>query len=379
MMENRHFDLAIAGGGLAGLSLAILAAEAGYGVVLFEKGTYPFHKVCGEYISMESWGFLERLGVPLSGWQLPRIGQLQISDSGGSLHSFALSPGGFGISRYKLDGFLYEKALQKGVRILTATTLRDAIFQKEEFTLPTDAGTYTARLVAGCYGKRSNLDRKWDRPFILQRKGKLQNYIGVKYHIVFAHPRDTIALHNFADGYCGISGIENDSSCLCYLTTAANLQKSGNLLSTMEQQILYKNPRLKEIFENARFLTREPYTISQISFARKSPVEGHVLMAGDAAGMITPLCGNGMSMAMQAGEMAFRHMDNFLQGNTSRTGMEENYTKNWNSQFGKRLFYGRNVQRFFGKNTVTDLFLKSMERFPAVARKIIDATHGEAF
>jgi flavin-dependent dehydrogenase len=378
-MENRHYDIAIAGGGLAGLSLSILAAEAGYQVVLFEKGSYPVHKVCGEYISMESWDFLERLGVPLSGWQLPRIRELEISDTGGKLYSFGLSPGGFGISRYRLDSCLYETAMQKGVRIYTSTTVRDAVFEKEFFTVTTDAGTFSATLMAGCFGKRSNLDRKWNRPFILQKKGKLYNYIGIKYHISYDHPRHIIALHNFNDGYCGISGIENNTCCLCYLTTARNLQKNGNVLGKMEEQVLYKNPRLREIFEKAAFLTREPFTISQISFARKSPVEGHILMAGDAAGMITPLCGNGMSMAMHAGKMVFEQMDNFLQGNSSRSGMEEEYAKKWNRQFGKRLFFGRNVQRFFGRSTVTDLFLKSMQRFPAVAGKIIHSTHGEPF
>jgi flavin-dependent dehydrogenase len=54
--------LLIAGGGLAGLALSIQCAQAGYRTVLFEKEKYPFHKVCGEYISFESWNFLEELG-----------------------------------------------------------------------------------------------------------------------------------------------------------------------------------------------------------------------------------------------------------------------------------------------------------------------------
>ena len=56
------YDLAIVGGGLAGLALAIQSARAGYQTVLFEKEKYPFHKVCGEYVSLESWDFLEELG-----------------------------------------------------------------------------------------------------------------------------------------------------------------------------------------------------------------------------------------------------------------------------------------------------------------------------
>ncbi|HZG25248.1 MAG TPA: FAD-dependent oxidoreductase, partial [Chitinophagaceae bacterium] len=46
------YDVAIVGGGLAGLSLSIQMAKQGYSTILFEKEQYPFHRVCGEYISL---------------------------------------------------------------------------------------------------------------------------------------------------------------------------------------------------------------------------------------------------------------------------------------------------------------------------------------
>lgn len=79
VLEGGAFDVAIVGGGLAGLSLSIQLAKAGYSVAVFEKEKYPFHKVCGEYISFESWNFLEELGVPLSDWNLPMIKRLLVS------------------------------------------------------------------------------------------------------------------------------------------------------------------------------------------------------------------------------------------------------------------------------------------------------------
>src|SRR5687767_9283184 len=71
MNSGTTYDVAIIGGGLGGLSLSIQLARKGYRVVLFEKEKYPYHKVCGEYISMEAWPFLEALGVPLATMQLP--------------------------------------------------------------------------------------------------------------------------------------------------------------------------------------------------------------------------------------------------------------------------------------------------------------------
>ena len=54
------YDVAILGGGLAGLTNAYLLTKVGYKVILFEKGSYPQHKVCGEYISNEALPFLKK-------------------------------------------------------------------------------------------------------------------------------------------------------------------------------------------------------------------------------------------------------------------------------------------------------------------------------
>ena len=378
-MESETYDIAIIGGGLAGLSLAIQSAMEGYRVVLFEKETYPFHKVCGEYISMESWPFLERLGVTLQDLQLPLIDKLDISDANGKRYHFNLPLGGFGISRYKLDNILYKIALEKSVHFFTGTKVVDVNFPNDAFVIDTSAGQFKARLAAGSFGKRSNLDIKWKRSFAQQKAGKLHNYIGIKYHIKYPNVPNVIALHNFKDGYCGISSIEDGICCLCYLTTAQNLQLSGQSIKQMEEQVLGKNPRLQEIFTNAEFLYDEPLAISQISFGQKSQIENHVLMLGDAAGMITPLCGNGMSMAMHASKLAFENMHAFLQGKIERQLMEQSYTKQWRQTFAKRLWMGRQVQRVFGGTTTTATFLQTMKAIPPLAKAIIRSTHGKPF
>src|SRR5690349_20630734 len=99
MITERTYDVAIMGGGLAGLCLSIQLSRAGYDVILFEKEKYPFHKVCGEYISFECWNFLEELGVPLSDWNLPQIRKLMVTSPSGKTIYHKLDLGGFCISR----------------------------------------------------------------------------------------------------------------------------------------------------------------------------------------------------------------------------------------------------------------------------------------
>lgn len=379
MSSKDQYDVAIIGGGLAGLGLAIQCAENGYAVILFEKEEYPFHKVCGEYISLESWDFLQRLGLQLDQLNLPLIKTLQLSNAYGKLYKFNLPLGGFGISRYFLDNALYKIALAKGVEVCTRTKVNEVTFKDNSFTVKTSQQNILSKIAAGCFGKRSNLDIKWNRPFVQQKSNTLNNYIGIKYHIRYQHDPSRISLHNFYNGYCGISKIEDDKSCLCYLTTAQNLKACNNSIEELQKKVLYKNPRLKEILENAEFIYQQPLAISHISFSKKSQVEDHVLLLGDAAGMISPLCGNGMSMAMHASKIAFGNIQKYLEKKILRGEMEKKFTCEWQKAFSRRLWMGRAVQRFFGGDQATSLFIKTMHSVPFLSKRVIASTHGRPF
>ncbi|HEU4472077.1 MAG TPA: NAD(P)/FAD-dependent oxidoreductase [Flavisolibacter sp.] len=381
MHTQNHYDTAIAGGGLAGLAAAIRLAELGYRVVLFEKENYPFHKVCGEYISLESWPFLESLGLPLKEMNLPLIDTLLLTAPNGKSFRAQLPLGGFGLSRYRLDEQLAGIAAEKGVEVVTGAKVDDIGFD-EGFRLSVSSIegkkeiTATTCLIA--HGKRGLLDLKLNREFLDHQDKRLDNHVAVKYHIKTRWPDNVIGLHNFSDGYCGISRIEEDRYCLCYLTRAANLRKGGSIAG-MEKNILHKNPRLREIFERSEVCSTFPITISQVGFGKKTQVENHALMLGDAAGMITPLCGNGMSIALHTGKLAADLSAGFLSGKMSRVQMETKYAQSWKHHFHKRLRTGRVLQRFFGSPLLSNVFVQGFSTLPFLAKPVIRMTHGEAF
>ena len=379
MNNTQQYDTTIIGGGLAGLALSIQLVKKGHTVAVFEKEQYPFHKVCGEYISLESWDFIESLGLPLTQMQLPLIKKLIISSPNGNVLHHALPLGGFGISRYTIDNELKKIAQLAGVDVYENCKVDEVIFTEEIFHVHTAKGFFTSKVCAGSFGKRSNLDVKWKRSFILHKNNKLSNYIGVKYHVKINYAADTIALHNFKDGYCGISKIEGDAYCLCYLTNAANLKNNNNSISEMEKNVLHKNLRLKKIFETCTMLYPAPVTISQISFAKKTQVQSHILLCGDAAGMITPLCGNGMSMALHSSKIAAGTISDFLQNKITRQQLENVYTKNWQQVFSKRLQTGRIIQQLFGRTWATNIFISIMKKLPFFTTRLIKQTHGKEF
>jgi menaquinone-9 beta-reductase len=322
---------------------------------------------------------LQDLGVDLEAMGVSHITCLQVSAPNGKLLQQNLPLGGFGISRYVLDHTLAMIARSCGVTIEENTKVNDLSFDGKGFTITTSKKNYRSIVACGSFGKRSNIDIKWKRRFTTAPKNKLNNYVGVKYHIKTSFPADTIALHNFSNGYCGISKIEGDKYCLCYMTTAENLQRSNGSVPEMEQRILMQNPHLKKILNESEILYNAPLTISQISFDKKKQVENNVLMMGDSAGMIAPLCGNGMSMALHASKLAAEQVALFLQDKITRQQMEQRYTALWQQQFANRLKMGRMIQRLFGRSWLTNSFVGIAKSSPRFVNFMVRRTHGATF
>lgn len=376
MTQTTQLQIAIVGGGLAGLSLAILCAKDGHMVQVFEKGNYPSHKVCGEYVSLESWNFLcDTLGLNLSAHQLPMIKKLQVSSHSGTLLNADLPLGGFGISRHLLDDLLYRKAIEQGVQVHTNCTVQQISYIEGLFELKDQSGhIHHSVLCIATHGKRSNIDQALKRDFFINTKEK-HNYVAVKYHLRSSAAHDTIALHNFDDGYCGFSKIEADLYCLCYLTTAQNLKKHGSI-ENLEKNVLHKNPFLKKIFCESEFVWDKPLTISQINFSKKELCKDHVIFAGDAAGLIQPLCGNGMSMAFHTAYMLHKNIRNYKTHNSIQK-IEAEYKKDWRHTFGTRLYVARLIEKLFGKRKSTALAIGLLKSLPWITQKIIRLTHGK--
>ncbi|MEI7979880.1 MAG: NAD(P)/FAD-dependent oxidoreductase [Bacteroidota bacterium] len=373
MEANKIYDCAIIGGGLAGLCLSIQLAQKGFLVVLMEKNSYPFHKVCGEYISLESWNFLSQLGIPLAEMNLPIIKKLQVTAENGFIINADLDLGGFGISRFTLDEKLAQCARQAGVAVLENTTAKDVTLENETYTITTNHYQIKSKLAFGSFGKIN--------PSFISDKNPAKKgaYIGVKYHIKTDFPNNIIALHNFKDGYCGISKVDKETYCLCYLTTTKNLRENNNSISEMEKNVLKKNPYLKKIFSESTFLFDKPLAISQISFKKKKTFSNNLILLGDSAGAIAPLCGNGMSMAMRASQFLANYVIDYLENKISKNELLNNYEKLWNANFALRINTGFYLQKLLGKNVLTFISLKALNAFPSLFQRLIGLTHGKPF
>ncbi len=365
----------IIGGGLAGLTNAILLNRAGLSVQLFEEKKYPFHRVCGEYISNEVIPFLSNHDLFPEELDPSRLSEFHLTSVSGKGLKMPLDLGGFGVSRYAFDQWLLEKATAEGVLFINERII-DVNYNDDGFEVKDkDDLVHEAKVVIGAFGKRSLMDKQLQRDFLKRRSP----YVGVKYHLKTNEvANDVIALHNFKNGYCGISRIENDTFNLCYLSHRSNLKSAGSV-EEMEEQVLKKNPYLNRILSNSEMLFEKPAVINEITFEKKEPVYNHVLMSGDSAGMITPLCGNGMAMAIHSAKLLSETLIESFKNGFDRDRVEREYRHKWNNLFARRLWAGRKIQRLFGSPAISEFAVSFGKWVPPFASYLMKQTHGEPF
>ncbi|GAB5540139.1 MAG: NAD(P)/FAD-dependent oxidoreductase [Salibacteraceae bacterium] len=295
------FDIAIIGGGIAGLSSAIQCAQGGLKVGVYERGTYPKHKVCGEYISRESLVLLQSFGLDIDSKGLPQIDRFRLTDRFGNNSECELNPGGFGWSRYQFDDWLRKQAKELGVYVSEGASIRSQSGSyKEGFRLShAKDDLCEARLV---------LDASGRMPHVTPRKSDV-SWVGIKYHVVSGPESNYIEIHAFDDGYAGISQVEDGKYCLCYLVKSEQLKKHGSI-EALERNVLAKNDSLSKRLKAERIMG--PITTSQFYFGVNSSATERSV--GDAAGFIPPLTGNGMSLALRGSKVISNLSQRLLSG-----------------------------------------------------------------
>ncbi|WP_226065106.1 NAD(P)/FAD-dependent oxidoreductase [Kaistella polysaccharea] len=373
-MKNSNCDaeILIIGGGLAGLTSAIHLTKMGCKVIVIEKNSYPKHKVCGEYISNEVLPYFDWLDVNIEELKPTHITSLQFSSESGRTIETQLPLGGFGISRYTLDHALYLKALSQNCEIIE-DQVNEVIFKDDYFEVQlASEKIISSNVVLGGFGKRSNLDLKMNRDFLKNKSP----WLAVKSHYKGEFANDVVGLHNFKGGYCGISKVENNLLNICYLTNFKSFKKYKNI-EEFQEKVVSQNPHLKNILENSTSVFEKPLTISQICFEKKENVEKHILMMGDTAGLIHPLCGNGMAMAIHSAKLASEQTIEFLSEKISRNEMENNYSSNWNKNFKQRLWYGRILGSILEHSKLSEVLTNLITHLPFLLPIIIKKTHGK--
>lgn len=368
------YDVIIVGAGLAGCSAAIQLAEQGWKVLLLEQQRYPTHKLCGEFLSVEVIANFAHLGILETVYQAGAhpIRQALLTATSGVAFEHALPGVALGLSRYRLDLMLFERSQTMGATCYDGTIVRQISGDfAAGFGVTTNRGQFRSRMVLAAYGKRSALDTSLDRPFVRHRSP----WVAFKAHCSGLDLPGMIELHGFPGGYCGLSMIETGQVNLCWIGHESILHGTND--RTLPAA-LYQNPLLRDRLSQ---LTCDPtirHRLSQISFALKGNFDGDICMIGDTAGMITPLCGDGMAMALRTAEIAVPLVGRYLEGRLSPDRFKQQYRQTWQREFQRRLQLGRLIHSGFIRPQVAQASVSLCRTFPVLGHWLIRNTRGTA-
>ena len=353
-------DVAIVGAGPGGSTLATLLAMRGVSVALIDRDTFPRDKLCGEFLSYDALPIVEALGIDLG--DAPSIDRCRVV-SRHRTYEFDFPAAARGISRMKLDDLLFRKAIAAGAIAIheTATSV-----ERDRVILGGATGALACRVVAGAWGRWGRFDQQLGRAFV--RDHTHRNF-GFKRHYRGQHEPGVIELYSFARGYLGVSDVEDGITNICGLVHADRLAGHKGKWDAFIETIRAEEPRLDALyggFEPAQehFLSSEP-----VIFRSRSAVEGGIFMIGDASGVIDPLTGNGMAMAIQSAVVAAPYI---LRALTDRSA-EDQYREEHRRMFGKRIGWSRRVAALLSRPAMLDQALR-IARTPAFGAFLLRQT-----
>jgi flavin-dependent dehydrogenase len=356
----------------------------GFKVILFEAKTYPHHKVCGEFLSPECAYILSELGVKraLLACQPASIHTVCITAPDGDSWETRLPSPALSISRYVLDSNLADHAKRIGVEVCEGTTVTDVSGSLDvgfslEVRSTSGQTRFSAKTVVAAYGKRSNLDGVLNRSFLREP----QPFIGLKSHFYGPPLPGRIELHGFKGGYCGLSEVEDGKVNVCLLVRQNEFREantrsgsSNDNITAFIEWMQCQNPQLHHWLSQASQVNNQWLCIAQVPFNHKQVVEQDILMVGDAAGLIAPLAGSGMGMALQGGKLAAHYMALFLSGQLLAAEVRSMYPAEWRREFGTRLRLGRLLQTFMLHPPLLSFGLRLTNTLPSLGNYLLTHT-----
>ena len=357
-------DVAVIGAGPAGSTLAALLARRGVDVTLLDRDAFPRDKLCGEFLSYDALPVVEALGIDLA--QAPRIERCRVV-SRRRTYEFAFPHAARGVSRLLLDDLLFRRAVALGATQrdgVTATSLHAG-------RIVTDQSEIEARVVVGAWGRWGRFDAQLARSFVRDRSHR--NF-GFKRH--YRGPQEaTIDLYSFRHGYLGVNAIEGGMTNICGLVHASRLAGHKGRWDAFVETIRGEEAKLEELYaryEPAQdgFLSSEP-----VIFRARSAVEGGIFMIGDASGIIDPLTGNGMAMAIQSALVAAPYILRLL-GGGERGAIENAYREEHRAMFAGRIRWSRQVARLLSRPALLDAAIGAV-RAPAIGRLLLRRTRAD--
>ncbi|MCX6895191.1 MAG: hypothetical protein NTZ16_06780 [Verrucomicrobia bacterium] len=308
----------IIGGGLAGLTLGIALRRHEIPVALHEAGSYPRHRVCGEFISGRGLETLARLGLcPL----LDRAEAVRASTAAFFSETKSTSPRplptpAICLSRFELDAALAQEFSRCGGDLRTNDRWQENFGEG----------------IVRATGRR------------LQPEENRSRWFGLKIHARNVALTADLEMHLSPRGYVGLCRINGGAVNVCGLfrrrandsATPKNWREwlGGKTGSPLHRRLA------TAVFDDASFCA-----VAGLSLRPQQAGARPECCLGDAITMIPPVTGNGMSMAFESAELAVEPLAAWSRGEISWAAAQQQIARRCDTAFARRLAWAKWLQR----------------------------------
>jgi flavin-dependent dehydrogenase len=283
------FDIAVVGGGPAGLATAIFAAGAGLSTVLFERTIGPPDKACGEGLMPAGVAVLEALGVrdrvgPAD--CAPFLGIRYIQEDGSCAEGRLPAPG-LGIRRTALTSALAQRAGECGVAIRWGCAVEGFTTTAQAVTLATPEGEVAAKLLVAADGLHSRLRRLAG----LDRLTRLPQRLGLRQHFRVAPWSELVEVYlgDAMEAFVTPAGAERVG--VAFLWERATVPEPVPIESFLRRFPVLA-ARLARVPADSR-----PRGAGPLAQRARSRIADRFVLIGDSAGYVDAITGEGVSLA----------------------------------------------------------------------------------
>jgi len=302
----------VVGGGPAGSTMATALAEAGHRVLLLDKARFPRQKACSEYINPAGARILGEMGmlseVMAAGAHRMEAMLVHAPDGGCFTANYAKAEAGqaaLGLSRYRLDALLLDRARAAGVTVLEGGHVRD-ILQDDgrvvgvEVTVGGTREQIRSPLVVGADGHNSVVSRTLGLDVSFRwpdKTGLVAHYRGVSGLDRFGE------MHVGHGAYAGLAPLEEGLTNVAVVAPVSAVERRTGSVEAFFEESLRAMPEVARKLGGA---VREGGIRGVGSMARRArqTVGDGFLLIGDAASFLDPFTGEGIYEAMRAAQLA---------------------------------------------------------------------------
>jgi flavin-dependent dehydrogenase len=304
-------DVLIVGAGPAGAIAATVLARAGARVRIVDREDFPRDKLCGDTVNPGTLALLRRLGLSAcaEGRGLPLDGMRLTGENGVAIDG--RYPGGLvarALVRRDLDWSLLASAMGAGAEFESRVVVRRAIV--DEGSRPRVRGVLAtcacgerairAAVTIAADGRRSTVAfglRLARHPARPQRWA-----VGV-YFANVAGLTTLGEMHVRRDRYIGVAPVPGGLTRVCLVRASGAGDTVFGRPESLLRMELGRDSMLRDRFADARLAAR-PAVLGPLAVDAVPVALDGLLVAGDAAGFVDPITGDGLRFAIRGGELA---------------------------------------------------------------------------